>query len=221
MWRTPPDTDPKPGAHGALVAVAAVVAIGLLVFGTNELYVSLLAPAPEELSWLKAQQSADSGPLPAVTDSDVVTLRRGQCFGSCPAYEVTIRGSGTIEFTGDAYVCRRHVMVAATDLAAVARLFRGLEVANFGAMPSDEHRDATDGATVAITLSRQGSAHTVRHYDGDRHAPRILTLIEQRIDKLAGTAAWTGTPADGTVNCALSNGRRAPIARDVPADGSS
>jgi len=220
VWRTPPDTDPKPGAHGALVAVAAVVAIGLLVLGTNELYVSLLAPAPEELSWLKAQQSADYASLPALTDTDIVTLRRGQCFGSCPAYEVTIRGSGAIEFTGEAYVCRRHVTAAAADLAAVARLFRGLEVADFGAMPSYEQRDATDGATVTITLSRQGSAHTVRHYDGDRHAPRLLTLIEQRIDKLAGTAAWTGTPSNATVYCKLANGWLAPIAREIRADGS-
>lgn len=219
MWRTQPDTEPKPGVHGALAAIAAVVALGLLLFGVNELYVSYLAPSPVELEWLETQRVGDSGSLPPLSDGDLVTMRRSGCFGSCPAYEVTIRGTGRIDFTGAAFVCRRQVTTASADMAGVARLFRGLDVVKFGEMPSYEHQDSTDEETVSVTRSRGGSEHTVRHYHGDRAAPRLLTLIEQRIDKLAGTAAWTGTPADGTVNCTLSDGRRKPVEREIPEDG--
>jgi hypothetical protein len=219
VWRTQPDTEPTPGLRGPLVAIASVVALGLLAFAINELYVTGLAPSADELAWLKTQRPAEHESLPTLTDQDVVTMRRSQCYGSCPAYEVTLRGSGQVDFTGEAFVCRRHVTAAAADPAGVARLFRGLEVLKFNSMPDFEHRDATDGETVTVTLTRSGSAHAVRHYYGDARAPRLLTLIEDRIDKLAGTAAWTGAPADGTVNCTLPDGRRKPVEREIPGDG--
>ena len=216
MWRAQPDIEPKPRAQGAVVAVAAVVALGLLTLGLSELYVSGLAPSEPELEWLKSQRATEHESLPSLSDADAVTLNRSQCFGSCPAYEVSIRGSGQIEFKGGAFVCRRHVTATLADLAALARLVRGLELVRFGSMPNYEDRDATDQETVTITLLRDGRAHTVRHYYGDTKAPSVLTLIEQRIDKLAGTAGWTGTPADGNVNCTLPDGRRQPVAREIP-----
>lgn len=219
MWRTQPDTEPKPGVHGALAAVAAVVALGLLVLGINELYGSLLAPTQAELEWLKTQNVADHESLPTPTDGDAVSMKRSGCFGSCPAYQVTIRGTGQIDFKGEAFVCQRHVTATAADLAAVARLFRGLDVIKFGSMPNYEHQDGFDEETVTVTLTTSSSVHTVRHYYGDRAAPRLLTQIEHRIDKLTGTAAWTGTPADGTVNCTLPDGRRKPVEREIPSDG--
>ena len=218
MWRTQPDTEPKPNANGALVAVASVAALGLLAFGINEFYVSRLAPSQPELEWLKTQRATERESLPSLSDADAVTLNRGQCFGSCPAYEVSIRGSGQIEFRGSAFVCRRHVTATLADLATLARLVQGLEVMRFDSMPNYENRDATDQETVTITLVRAGRTHSVRHYYGDTKAPGVLTLIEQRIDKLAGTAAWTGTPADGNVNCTLPDGRRQPVVREIPGE---
>ena len=220
MWRTQSDAEPTPSANGALVAIASVVALGLLAFGINELYVSRLAPSPLELEWLKTQRPTQNESLPSLSDADVITMSRSQCYGSCPAYEVTIRGSARIEFKGEAFVCRRQVSASVADLAAVARLFQGLDVVKFAAMPNFEHQDASDQETVTLTLARNGSAHSIRHYYGDSQAPRVLTFIEDRIDKLAGTAAWTGTPGDGTVNCTLPDGRRKPVEREIPGDGS-
>ena len=216
--RTQPGSEPKPAAHGALGAIASVAALGLLAFGIDELYVSRLAPSQLELEWLKSQRPTGQGAPPTLSDADVITMRRSQCHGSCPAYEVTIRGSGRIDFKGEAFVCRRQVSAAAADLASVARLFQGLEVVKFGSLPDYEHKDASDHETVTLTLARNGSAHSIRHYYGDSRAPRVLTLVENRIDKLAGTTAWTGTPGDGTVNCTLTDGRTKPVEREIPGE---
>ena len=156
------------------------------------MYSSGLAPTKIERVWQQTQTAGVNASTSPLDPSAVVTLARTRCFGTCPAYVVTINGSGKVEFHGQSFVCAENPPSAQIDPELVRGLIAGLNAVGYFALPNFESRDVTDFPNATVTVKIGAISHTVNHYQGDRSAPRILTLIEQRIDEMAGVDRWVG-----------------------------
>ncbi len=131
--------------------------------------------------------------------SDLITLERGICFGSCPAYEVTIASDGAVTFEGRNYVKTKGAATAQIKPQDFNRLVSEFEKLNYFSL-RDQYVNSSDGCTAFMTdmpsaktsISLSGRIKSVSHYYGCRGPEVIpaLTALERKIDEIAGTEKW-------------------------------
>jgi Domain of unknown function (DUF6438) len=153
----------------------------------------------------RSAEGADSvsTPVPAAaadtSSVPVVTLERTPCFGTCPVYQLSIFGDGTVRFAGKLHVATQGMATAKISPAAVDSLVVELESAGYFEFADAYVLDApacgqyaTDSPTVTTSLTVKGRTKQVRHDYGCSAAPPELRRLEQRIDEVAGTSRWIG-----------------------------
>lgn len=177
-------------AQEALAQVRALrfepfVRDGRPVTANLEIFVPLVevrASPPPSLSF-------PEGPLAGAT----IELKRTQCFGPCPAYSVTISGTGDVTWRGDANVAVRGEANDRIDPRIVEALLVRARSAGFFDLRDIYRADVTDGPTFTITVTLAGRTKRVEDYDGALVGmPYEVTLLEQAIDRAARTARRIG-----------------------------
>jgi Domain of unknown function (DUF6438) len=180
-------TRPRGWTRTLLVAAAASVAAASLV-------AACARPAPPGTS--AAGPSATAGQASA--DSAVrVTLERGPCFGTCPVYAVTLDGSGAVLFEGRRFVANTGISTGSVPSARVDSLVAELIAGGYfdfadryrAGEPGCE-RYATDLPSVITEVRAGGRRKRIEHDHGCMDAPEALTVLEGRIDSVAGVARW-------------------------------
>jgi hypothetical protein len=147
-------------------------------------YVSLLPPE----RWALVPQSF---PDPWDLKGVKIQLLRTVCYGRCPAYSVTIRGDGSVHFSGEKYVQIQGEHDAHIAPAAVMELVRQFEAANFFAAGENYIARVTDNPTYKLTLTVAGQTKTVTDYVGEQVGmPLVITDLENAVDDAAGTERW-------------------------------
>ena len=127
----------------------------------------------------------------AVGAQTVITLERGLCLGTCPAYTVSLFDTGKVVFEGKLHVRFKGIQTAAIERAKVAALAAELERAGFFALQDKyTRRRMTDMVTVVTTVRIGRRFKRIEHYRGDSSAPKILSVLEGRIDAVAGSQRW-------------------------------
>ena len=146
--------------------------------------------APTPASTATAARSPSGTPIGDI-DFVVITLERGPCFGGCPVYKVTLRGTGEVTWEGTRFVKVMGPASAKVNPDAVRGLLDELVRAGYFDM-SDKYTkaNATDMPSAVTSVTLSGRAKTINHYYGDFSAPKALTDLEKRIDEVAGTAQW-------------------------------
>jgi len=128
-----------------------------------------------------------------------ITLERGACLGACPIYSVRISGDGTVVFRGVNCVAVKGEQVAHISAADVRQLFQKFRDADFFALSDRYAASVTDMPTYTTSISFDGHAKSVTDYAGSMVAmPRVVTDLENAIDKTAGTARFV---SDGHGGC--------------------
>ena len=148
--------------------------------------------------------ASDAPASVSTSDADSVVLERTMCFGTCPAYRLSVTRDGVVSFRsrnpGDTTAATARVSPDAfTRLAAEA------EPAGLFALPAKILGDSvlcsrarTDAPTVTTTLFAAGRVVSVARYagcarpDAESPAAPLLRLrdYENRIDSVAGSARW-------------------------------
>jgi acetamidase/formamidase len=134
----------------------------------------------------------------AATD-DSITLERTACFGACPIYKVSIASNGAVNFEGRRFVKTVGAARGQITPQAFRKLVEEFQTINYFSLPdrytpgtADCPRMVTDmpGANTALQLN--GRMKTVAHYYGcgDAGALAALTVLERKIDEVAGTEKW-------------------------------
>ncbi|HWR57424.1 MAG TPA: DUF6438 domain-containing protein [Thermodesulfovibrionales bacterium] len=130
----------------------------------------------------------------------MITLERTICFGTCPAYKLTVYGNGTVEYEG-----KDHVKTMGRQTYAISRekvkelIYQFKRVNYFSLNDSYEKIDRTDFPYAITSIRINGKSKTIRHYRGDNTAPRELAALERKIDEIAGSARWIkGDIPEGT-----------------------
>jgi ankyrin repeat protein len=147
-------------------------------------YVSLLPP--EE--WSEVHTPF---PHPWTLQGARIQLTRTRCFGTCPDYEVTIAGDGTVEFNGRAYVLIPGHHVAHVPTQSVKELIGAFDKADFFSANDRYAANWTDNPTQTLTITVAGRTKTVIDYVGTSAGmPLALRNLEASVDEVAGTARW-------------------------------
>ena len=142
--------------------------------------------------------------------ADSLELERTRCYGSCPAYSVTVARNGAVRFetvSGD----DGRVTIVAADRApgALSGLAAQAERAGFYAFPDVIAADrvlcpdsATDHPTVTVTIHRSEGTKRVADYrgcaalasDSLTRALAALRAFEDSVDVAVNTARWVAPP---------------------------
>jgi hypothetical protein len=128
-----------------------------------------------------------------------VKLSRGACFGPCPVYDLTIRGSGEVIYHGQWWV--ETIGVRRSQISPEASQTLITDLINHDFLNFHDHYDyedciITDLATTTITLQIGSIKKTVSRYGHPPTTPRRLLLMEDEIDRVSGATIWVGSPQD-------------------------
>lgn len=126
-------------------------------------------------------------PQPKADEQIVITIQRTACFGTCPDYEVILRGDGTVTYTG-----RQHVRVSGShawkiDPAAVRALAREMEKAGYFELKDEYTAMVTDHPTTYTSLTMGPRTKKIKNYVA---GPQTLKDLEQRIDAVSGAKKY-------------------------------
>lgn len=127
----------------------------------------------------------------------LATLQRMPCYGACPVYTMTVYRDGLVEYDGVRYVKTKGKATGRITLAQVDAIDT-LFVDNHYTTLDDSYEqvEITDAASANTSYrALDGHVKHIGHYHGDRHAPAILSTIEDSFDELVGIEQWIGTPA--------------------------
>ncbi|MEO8550608.1 MAG: DUF6438 domain-containing protein [Kofleriaceae bacterium] len=141
-------------------------------------------------------------PPPVATHEHVLlaSLERGMCYGTCPAYKLTVYRDGKVEYFGKDYVKRKGKADGTLTDAQLAALDKLFTDAKFTSEYKDAYTsyDVTDNPSANTSYLPAGAtkAKSVAHYYGDTHAPESLTEIESKFDDIVKIEHWIGTRAE-------------------------
>jgi hypothetical protein len=126
--------------------------------------------------------------LQRVAKDDFITLRRGQCFGRCPIYSVTVHADGHVEANGEQHVAALGPQNWQIDAGVATRLLAEMVRNNVWALDPKMDAHVTDLPTARLEGRVGGHSVSVRHYGaggfgslGGRDfatASRLETLID-------------------------------------------
>lgn len=155
----------------------------------------LVACASRKPAAPPAEDSAQANVAPP----SAITLERTSCFGSCPAYTISVTPSGRVSFEGRAHVRRLGTATGQIPKQRVDSLLIELERAGYfgfaGRYAASEPacgRYATDLPSAISSATMGGRTKRIEHDHGCGGAPGALTVLEKRIDEVLGSAQWTG-----------------------------
>jgi Domain of unknown function (DUF6438) len=144
----------------------------------------------------------DDQDLSSLSDADlktvVIQFERTVCFGTCPAYTVTVHGDGNVQYVGKDHVKVKGAKEETIDAAIIKNLMSEFARAKFLSLPEDyteekcKCRRCTDMPSAITEISVRGTKHRVNHYYGCGCAPKALFDLESAIDKAVRVEQWTG-----------------------------
>ena len=132
-------------------------------------------------------------PIPEIHDWNTlrIGLQRGTCFGSCPAYDLEIRGDGTVRFEGRAYVAvtgEHKSSISREDMETLLDLFRR---ADFFSLDSKYQDKLSDGATKKVSLAFDShDVSVVDYYGAAAGMPESVETLISAIDLYGGANKW-------------------------------
>ena len=169
--------------------------IFLMVFSLNACIPEerpLLSPTLT-MSTLQATNSQEN--------SDVtITLERTICYGSCPAYRITISSNGKVVYEGLKFVMTEGIQESSISQEKITELISEFKQIEFFSLPDYIAHNMTDMPSAILSLSMDGVTKTVKHYFGDRDAPKELFLLENKVDIIVNSKQWIGDSAFEILN---------------------
>ena len=120
----------------------------------------------------------------------LISLRRSGCFGTCPAYTVSV-GTDGIVFNGSFYVVANGKHTATADPKKVRELAKRFVTADFYSMDNKYVAAVTDCPTYVLAIDIDGHAKEVEDYEGAWEGmPAVIADLEHEVDAFASTARW-------------------------------
>ena len=130
----------------------------------------------------------------------VISLKRTECFGTCPSYRVELRGNGEVRYRGEKHVLVKGSHQWRVDPAVIGQLLELFRRANYFTLNGYYEYPVTDMPTYVTRLSIGGQHKFVLDY-GNQVAdeeelpgfpvmPPVVTEIEDAIARLSGAVGF-------------------------------
>lgn len=142
-------------------------------------------------------------PFPEIKDwqSVQIRLRRTGCFGTCPSYELTIRGDGSVVYIGDGYVQYCGEYRGYISPQVVRQLVDAFRETDYFSLFDRYALEATDLPTYLTSITFDDKTKSVLDYAGlHTGMPEVVDRLEDSIDRLAGPQVWA-SGMDSHVEC--------------------
>ena len=117
-----------------------------------------------------------------------MTLSRSACYGTCPAYEVTISEDGNVAWNGRLFVKSIGTRNAKIDPETARLLIRRFLDPKFWTLCAHYSAAITDNPTTTTSVQIGARSKLVSNYA--RSAPQVLETLEEAIDAAADTHRW-------------------------------
>jgi acetamidase/formamidase len=131
--------------------------------------------------------------------TNVITMERGACFGTCPMYKVTLRSDGTVTFDGANFVKNKGTATGKITPEDFNKLVSEFEKVKFFSLDDTYEPGspgcgpaATDLPYVRTSIQMKGKTKSISHYQGCLNSEVVRTLLnlDRKIDEIAGTEKW-------------------------------
>jgi len=127
-----------------------------------------------------------------------VTLERTRCYGACPAYVVSVDQDGHVAYEGESFVAAFGKRTSNVPSAAAVNLYARAKALHFETLKPRYAVPCTDHPSAFITF-QTGADAPIRVEDygagsqcgGGSGAPPAFYALEDEIDRVAQTKAWT------------------------------
>ena len=129
----------------------------------------------------------------SIPEDLIIRLKRTVCFGECPAYMLTIKADGKVNFFGQDHTKVKGQAEGAISEEKIKQLIEEFKKVKFFDL-EDNYLTGncdTDSATVHTTLFINGKTKRIEHNLGCKE-PKELTKLENKIDEIVGTSKWIG-----------------------------
>jgi hypothetical protein len=125
--------------------------------------------------------------LPAQEEPIAISIERTMCYGTCPAYSVTMRHDGTVTYRG-----LQHTRVSGNhtwkiDPVAVRALAKEMVSQGYFELKDEYHRMVTDNPTTYTTLTIGTRSKKIKDYVA---GPKVLKDMQRRIDEVSGAKGY-------------------------------
>lgn len=123
---------------------------------------------------------------PAVPLDTRITLERTTCYGTCPAYSVTIDAGGNVTYEGQQHVRvsgRQHTRIAIKQVRALLDTAERIGFSEF----ADHYPTNVDSPVTRVTVTARGRTKRV---SGELGKPAPLRAFEKEIDAASGSSRW-------------------------------
>ena len=126
-----------------------------------------------------------------------ITLERTACYGTCPAYKLTITADGAVVFEGRHFVKKEGATInSAISQERLKQLMAEFDRVKFFSLEDDYSETRlscpTDQPSAITSIRINGKSKTINHYLGclEPKVPKGLTELENKIDEIVNTAQW-------------------------------
>lgn len=158
-------------------------------------YVEVITNPPSNKYAHDCPSREEAQPPNGLSKGDFVKLSRSNCYGTCPAYEVTISENGDITWNGIDFVYSTGVSHSRIDVEAARSLIQQFRLPKFWELCGGYDASVTDSASTQIKVQIGGRSKTVWNYANS--APDWVETFEDSIDAAANTHVWRhGEPRD-------------------------
>lgn len=131
----------------------------------------------------------------------LITLNRGACYGTCPAYNLTVSADGSVEFEGFDHTKIKGKAKDTISEDKVKALVAEINKSDFFALSDslDEKSNncasiSTDNPTAKISVRLKDKERTISHYIAcpQNSDAKKLEALENKIDEIVETKRWIG-----------------------------
>jgi hypothetical protein len=129
-----------------------------------------------------------------------ITLERTTCYGTCPAYRLTLQPNGSVFYEGKDYVREKGRRTGRIAPEAFQKIVAKAAAIRFFDLKDEYNSQEINGATTFVTdqpttittVTRSRQTKKIRNYFG---GPKTLYEFEQLIDELTDSYKWVGGDA--------------------------
>ena len=133
----------------------------------------------------------DAGRAPPARDGIELRVQHTACYGSCPAYTVTLRTDGSVIYEGSSDVRVNGVVIDLVPPAVVAILlarFDGALATPIHVNPHEHCASSADSPKTHVMLLRNGKVHGIPTMNSCEHPEERQIAVE--IDRVTRSDRW-------------------------------
>jgi len=115
-------------------------------------------------------------------ENSTIILEKTPCYGTCPVYVITIKGTGEVMYEGKEHVTKKGKYQKKLSDKEVNKLFNAFECSNFSDFRSEYTEEVSDMPTTYLTFEHRGYKKKITDYYG---APEELKKLEKMVEEIA------------------------------------